>query len=291
MQIDLNQVGVIGSGLIRPEGVMALDDNTILAADARGCVARISPEGVVSLTGDLGGAPNGICVDRNSDVLVANIGNGQLQRLKPDGSHEVLLTELEGRCMRAPNFPFMDHKGRLWVTNSTEHEDVDFVLHHPRPDGCIFLIAADGTRRIVADGLFFANGLALDAAEEYVYVAETMTCRVLRFRILPDNSLGPAEPYGPDHFGLNGFPDGIAFDSAGNLWTTFPVWNAIGLITAEGNFLKVLEDPQGRMLRRPSNICFGGKDLKTAYIGSLGGSSICHFKVPYAGMRLVHQSL
>jgi hypothetical protein len=33
MKIDLNQVKTIGSGLLRPEGVMVLDDGTVMTAD------------------------------------------------------------------------------------------------------------------------------------------------------------------------------------------------------------------------------------------------------------------
>jgi hypothetical protein len=53
----------------------------------------------------------------------------------------------------------------------------------------------------------------------------------------------------------------------------------------------VLEDPQKKILRRPSNICFGWEDRKTAFIGSLDGTTIPYFKVPFPGLRLVHQKI
>ena len=89
--------------------------------------------------------------------------------------------------------------------------------------------------------------------------------------------------------GCIGYPDGIAFDEVGNLWVTFPAWNAVGLITPEGELVIVLEDPQGLILRRPSNICFGWENLETAFIGSLDGTSIPNFRAPYPGMKLIHQ--
>ena len=52
MKINLSDVWTVGHGLIRPEGVMALDDGTVLAADARGQCARIAPDhGVFVLWG------------------------------------------------------------------------------------------------------------------------------------------------------------------------------------------------------------------------------------------------
>jgi len=114
--------------------------------------------------------------------------------------------------------------------------------------------------------------------------------RVLRFPIQGDDSLGRGEIYGPSSLGLQGFPDGIAFDEAGNLWVTFPFMNAVGIINHRQELEIVLEDPEGRIIRRPSNICFGWEQRKTAFLGSLDGRAIPYFEVPYPGVRLVHQA-
>ena len=67
------------------------------------------------------------------------------------------------------------------------------------------------------------------------------------------------------------------------------MWNAVGYITPSGELEIVLEDPESKILKRPSNICFGWEERKTAFIGSLDGTTIPYFEVPYPGMRLVHQ--
>lgn len=289
MKIDLVDVKTTGSGLTRPEGVMACDDGSLLTADGRGRCSHIAPDGRTTFFGDLGGLPNGICVDQEGYCIVANIGNGEVQSVTPGGAHVVLMTEADGKRMYAPNFPFLDFAGRLWVSNSTDNPDIDASLQAPLPDGSLVLIERGREPRIVADGICFANGVAVDAKEEYVYVAETMQRRILRYGIRKDSSAGPAEIYGPASLGKFGFPDGIAFDEAGNLWVTFPAANAIGFIHPQGDLEMVIQDPQGSVLRRPANICFGGKDRRTAYIGSLGGTNVPCFEVPYPGMRLVHQ--
>jgi gluconolactonase len=290
MKISLKDVQTIGNGLTRPEGVMALDDGSVYTADGHGRCSRIEKNGHTSFFGDLGGIPNGICIDENGNCIIANIGNGEVQSLSPSGKHSVLMTEAEGKRMYTPNFPFIDFHGRLWVSNSTDNPDIDASLQAPIPDGCLVVIAAGQLPRIVADGIYFANGVSVDAAEEYVYVAETMQRRVLRYRINKDNSVGKAEVYGPDFLGKLGFPDGIAFDEAGNLWVTFPIANAIGFIDPQGKLEIFVEDPQGVMIRRPANICFGGKGRRTAFIGSLGGTNVPYFEVPYPGVRLIHQA-
>jgi len=289
MKIDLRQIQSLGSGLTRPEGVMALDDGGVRTADAHGRCARIDPDGRTTFFGQLGGLPNGICIDTDGNCIVANIGNGEVQSLSPDGKHAVLMTEAQGKKMSTPNFPFLDFAGRLWVSNSTDNPDIDASLKSPVPDGCLVLIANGRTPRIVAEGICFANGVAVDAEEQYVYVAETMKRRILRYRIHADDTVGPAEVYGPEFLGKLGFPDGIAFDEAGNLWIAFPVANAVGCIDPRGGLEICADDPQGEVLNRPANICFGGKDRRTAFIGSLGGANVPFFEVPHSGQRLVHQ--
>ncbi|MDP2853548.1 MAG: SMP-30/gluconolactonase/LRE family protein [Smithellaceae bacterium] len=289
MKIDLREVKTIGSGLTRPEGVMALDDGSVYTADGYGRCSRIDPNGRTSFFGTLGGIPNGICIDEKGNCIVANIGNGEVQSVSPTGSHIVLMTEAGGKKMFTPNFPFLDYSGRLWVSNSTDNSDIDASLQSPIPDGCLVVIAKNQSPRIVAEGIYFANGVAMDEKEEFVYVAETMQRRILRYRILKDNSVGAAEVYGPAFLGKFGFPDGIAFDEAGNLWVTFPAINTIGYIDLQGRLEIVVQDPQGVVISRPANICFGGKDRRTAFIGSLGGTNVPFFEVPYPGVRLVHQ--
>ncbi len=290
MTIDLQSVQTIGEGLLRPEGVMAGDDGRIYTADARGRCSCIEAGGrKTTFFGHLGGLPNGICIDPDGRCLVANIGNGELQSLAPDGSHTVLMTEACGKRMSTPNFPFLDFQGRLWVSNSTDNPDIDASLQNPAPDGCLVVIAPKQPPRIVADGIYFANGVALDAQEEYVYVAETMQRRVLRYRIQADSSVGRAEVYGPASLGKLGYPDGIAFDDAGNLWVAFPAANAIGYIDRRGQLVIYVHDPHGVVIKRPANICFGGRERLTAFIGSLSGTNVPCFDVPHPGMRLTHQ--
>jgi gluconolactonase len=286
--MDITEIHTLGRGLFRPEGVMCRDDGMVFAADVRGMCAQINRDGETVFFGDVGGIPNGICMDPAGNCIIANIGNGQIQRLFPNGRHDVIAAEAGGRPIPSPNFPFMDAKGRLWVSNSTYREDLDAAIQNPAPDGSIVLIEK-GEARIVAEGVFFANGLALDAEERFVYVAETTKRAITRFRIADDGMLTDRELYGPPVLGPLGFPDGIAFDEAGNLWITFPAWNALGFLTPRRELRIVLEDPRGAILRRPSNICFGWDDRKTAFVGSLDGDTIPFFQVPHPGVRLVHQ--
>lgn len=286
MRIALDQVRLLGRDLQRCEGVMCARDGTVWAADGRGACTRLAPDGShEERVGQVGGEPNGICLDREGRIVIANLA-GSVQRLDPhSGRHEVLATEASGRPTTSPNFPFVDRQDRLWVSNSTARVDLMESFLQPAGDGFLFCIR-DGRSEIVAEDLWFANGIAVDAAERFVYVAESSAFRVTRFPIRADGSLGAREQYGPD---LGTAPDGIAFDEAQNLWVTLPMPNTIGVITPAGAWEPVIEDPDATVMRLPTNICFGGPDRRTAYVGNLPGPSLPTFRVPIPGMALVHQ--
>ena len=52
----------------------------------------------------------------------------------------------------------------------------------------IFLVAPDGTARVVADQMAFPNGMVITPDERELIAAETGAARLLAFSILPDGS-------------------------------------------------------------------------------------------------------
>jgi sugar lactone lactonase YvrE len=86
------------------------------------------------------------------------------------------MTEAEGRRMYSPNFPYSTFRAPSGSPIPQQVPDVEDALRAPAPDGCLVCIA-EGKARIVADGIYFANGVAVDSRETYVYVAETMKRR------------------------------------------------------------------------------------------------------------------
>ncbi|MEM7033634.1 MAG: SMP-30/gluconolactonase/LRE family protein [Chloroflexota bacterium] len=311
--LSLEHLQFVGQDLARPECVLTQPDGTLWVSDKRGTATIIHPNGTQTLVGQSGGEPNGLALDRDGHLYSANMTDGKIYKWHPqDDQEQVVLDHLKGWPLGAANFVFIDSQDRLWVSIFTREKPHYKSTVNPRPDGYLICIDQDGPN-VVADGILGANEVRLDAEEKYVYVAETMACRIIRFPILADGTLGKREVYGPDTLGQGAFVDGFAFDSAGNLWVVTVTRNGLGVITPNGDYHIVFEDVQemavdavvsgvkngtltvdmsracvGSTLQFPSSIAFGGPDLKTAYLGSLGMSSIATFQAPIAGLPLRH---
>jgi gluconolactonase len=325
--IDPTELQYIGHDLQRPECILAEPDGTLWAADARGGVMRIDPDGTQQLicqnyqdqfaeTADeatryqTGTLPNGLAFAENGDILVSNFGTDCLELLTRTGETRILHDSIDGQPIGKVNFVLRDSKNRVWLTVSTMINPWMSAYSPKIADGRVVLVDESGIR-VVADGFRFTNEIRLDANEEYLYVSETTGPRISRLKVAADGSLSDREIYGPET--LPCYPDGIAFDSYGNLWGTLVFSDKVFVITPDRELKTLLDDGNpaasaameeafwsdrvtpdhfiatgGTIAPWTASITFGGPDLKTVYVGSLKGTRIPYFRSPVAGLPMVH---
>ncbi len=323
-QVDRSSIVHVGVDLQRPECILAESDGTLWTADARG-VMRIASDGTQTLIRQQGVAdrvldaaslmsggslPNGIAFDRDGHIVIANFGTDAIELMTRNGHSRTLYDRLDGQPLGKMNFVLCDSKGRIWFSVTTREVPWTKSINAKTADGYVGLIDEHGIR-IVADGFVGTNEIRFDAKEEWLYVVETNARRISRLRVAPDGSLGQREIYGPGDLG--GFPDGFAFDVYGNLWITLILTERLVALTPEGELLILLDDgnPQalavyeqhyqagtttpelmgacrGTLAPMMASLSFGGPDLRTVYLGSLGGSSLPSFRSPVAGQPMAH---
>ena len=328
-EIDRDAIRYVGRDLQRPECILAEPDGTLWSADARGGVVRIAVDGSQEVitqrrsahfehagseaTRYLNGTlPNGLAFDKNGDFLISNFGTDCLEIMSRDGASRVLADDIDGAPIGKVNFVLRDSRDRIWITVSTRVKNWMHALRTDLPDG--YLARFEGGRfRIVADGFHFTNEIRFDANEEFLYVVETTGGCITRLRIDDRGDVRGREIFGPRSLGAGAWPDGIAFDTAGNLWGTLVYSDKLFVLTPEGDMRVLLDegDPArvGALERAfldnavteevlfatgrgiapwMASVTFGGPDLRTVYIGSLKGSRIAFFKAPAPGLPMVH---
>ncbi len=328
-ELEKHSLQYVGAGLQRPECILAEADGSLWIADARGGVIHLKPDGQQQIVTQRssehfagvdneasryleGTLPNGLAFAANGDILIANFGTDRLEVMTRRGDSRVLADHIDGQPIGKVNFVLRDSKNRIWITVSTRIKNWMHALRPDLPDGYIARYV-DGEFRIVAEGFHFTNEIRMDAREEYMYVAETTGGCISRLRVHEDGSLGEREVFGPSSLGKGAWPDGIAFDSGGNLWGTMVYSDKLFVLTPQGDLRILLDegDPQkvGALEKAflanqvnekvlfatgqgvapwMASVTFGGPDLQTLFIGSLRGSRIPCFRAPFPGLPMVH---
>ncbi|MGD1832745.1 MAG: SMP-30/gluconolactonase/LRE family protein [Sphaerochaetaceae bacterium] len=327
--LEPEMIKTIGEDLQRPECILAEKDGSLWAADARGGVMHIKGDGSQTIITQKheagfdhatnkvnrffeGTLPNGLAFARNGDILISNFGTDCLEVMKRTGETKVLMDTVDGKKIGKVNFVLRDSKDRLWITVTTRLTNWLDALVPDLDDGYIIRFDERGAH-IVADGLHFTNEVRFDKNEEYMYVVETTGGRILRYKVDANGDLHNKEIFGPSSLGPGAYPDGIAFDSYGNLWGTMVYSDKLFALTPDGELKILLDEGDSEKVKKldeaffekrvtneilfetgrgiapwMASVTFGGPDLSTIYIGCLRGNTIPYFRSPVAGLPMVH---
>ena len=298
----------VAEGLEFPEGPVALDDGSVLLVEIkRGTLTRVAPDGKTSVVAETGGGPNGAAIGPDGAVYVCNNGGfswttrrgltapgpqpaeyigGRIQRVTLDGEVSDLYTHVDGLGLRGPNDLVFDAHGGFWFTDmgKTRKRETDL--------GGLYYATADGSRIVeVVHPLNAPNGVGLSPDGSRLYVAETITGRLWWWDIAEPGQVRPNPDSWAPHGGtlLHGFPglqwlDSLAVDAGGNVCVATLYSGRVSVVSPEGELLETVPVPDDDIF--VTNICFGGPDLRTAYITSSGHGILYSAPWPRPGLAL-----
>lgn len=297
--LALDTVEIFGVGVLEAEGVVVDTAGFVYGGGRNGLVYRVSADGIVAVLATLpaGSIPNGVTIDPQGNLIYCDFGKQAVMRLATDGRVSMVADRVGDVALTLPNFPCYDAEGNLFVSNSAVADVNTFRarLLAPEPDGAVVRVRPNGKGDVVATGLYFANGLAIDPGEEALYVLQSSRYDCLRIEIRKDGSFGKPEVYAS---GFPAFPDGMAFDVEGNLYVTLPgvvkggttvLANQIVRVDRAGRWSLLIDDPGGAKLAFPTNCAFGGPGLRDLYIANLRGDHMARVRTPFRGHPLYHQ--
>jgi gluconolactonase len=300
----------VASGLSFPEGPIWMPDGSVVLVEMFGPrLTRVHLDGTTETIAEIPGGPNGAAVGPDGAIYLCNNGGsfskvelgdltlpggfnrngylgGRIQRVDPhDGSVTDLYTECDGHPLRGPNDLVMDGHGGFWFT---DHGIRDTFARTADLSG-IYYAHADGSG--ITEAVFptdSPNGIGLSPDTDTLYWAETHTGRVFERAVSSPGELVPANPLEPGVlYGLPGyqFLDSLAVDGEGWVCIATIFNGGITAISPDGR--QVEHHATGDVLT--TNICFGGEDLRTAYVTCSSTGRLVSFPWPRPGLRLAHQ--
>jgi len=201
------------------------------------------------------------------------------------GAFETLYAHSEAAPFWGPNDLVFDGAGGFWFTDFGRDQG------RVRRRGAIYYAKADGSeiREVIAP-VDSPNGIGLSPDGGTLYVATTHEAHLLRFRLSGPGVVdiaGGLMPNGSSIVGRGGpgqYLDSLAVDSAGRICCASPGIGALLIFPPQGGVPETLAMPDFLT----TNICFGGPELRTAYVtlGSSGRVMMLDWDVP--GLPLAH---
>jgi len=269
-------------GLDHPECVAVHPDGSVWAGGESGQIYKISENGnQIKEIANTGGFILGIAFSPGADWLaICDLNTHCLWKLEITSNKLVKFSEgADGHKFNIPNYPVFDKNSNLYVSESGAFREVT---------GKVLKYNSDGSGMIWHDGPFnFANGLALDKEQKYLYVVSSWLPGVERIEINPNGTAGERTVYCTLPKTV---PDGIAFDGEGNLLVSCYTPNRIFKVKRDQTVSILYDDWEAHTLSNPTNIAFGGKNFDQLFVSNLGRWHILMIDHGIKGMPLVsHQ--
>lgn len=299
---------IVASGLRFPEGPVAMPDGSVILVEiAAGRITRVKPDGSTETVAETGGGPNGLAIGPDGKLYCCNNGGfgwvetqgllvphgtaadyagGSIQRVDIEtGAVETLYSEASNAPLAGPNDIVFDDAGGFWFTDHGKTRE------RSRDVTGVFYAKADGSDcREVIFPLENPNGIGLSPDGKRLYVAETYTCKLWAFDVV-----APGEVAGGQ--GLSGgggsflycpggytYFDSLGVDDGGNICVATIGASGISVVAPDGALADFVptDDPF------TTNICWGGEDLRTAYITLSGTGRLATMQWPRPGLKLAY---
>ncbi|WP_407521434.1 SMP-30/gluconolactonase/LRE family protein [Methylobacterium oryzisoli] len=300
----------IASGLLFPEGPVAMPDGSVLVVEiGRGTLTRIAPDGTKTIVAEPGGGPNGAAIGPDGRCYLCNNGGfrwtppgdpsgyrpigqaedysgGRIERVDlATGAVEVLYTESTNGPLKGPNDLVFDGLGGFYFT------DLGKVRAREQDRGAVHYARADGSLiREIVFPILTPNGIGLSPDGRILYVAETETARLWAFDLDGPGEIR-REPFPSPHGGrlVAGLPgyhrfDSLAVQADGGICVATLVSGSISIVSPDGSSVRHVPMPE----RWPTNICFGGPDLATAFITLSSTGRLATMPWERSGLPLHH---
>lgn len=298
------ELRVLAEDLDFPEGPVALGDGSVLVVEMFGeRLTRVEPSGTTTTVADLPGGPNGAARAPDGRIFVCNNGGTHTKidldgvafpgPCDPDryvgGRIQVVdlatgrVTDLYDQCdgvpLASPNdLVFDDHDGFYFT-------DLGFQDGRIHRSGGIYYGRTDGSGvHEVVFPVQAPNGIGLSPDGTTLYWAESFTGRVMRRTVRSPGIVVAPHPLDTAAclYGFAGlrYLDSLAIEANGNVCVATCIQGGLAVVHPDGTLL-ALHDTDDYAT---TNLCFGGPDLRTAFVTMSGTGRLAVGDWPRPGL-------
>ena len=298
---------VFASDLHMPEGPVVLEDGSVVLVElAAGRLRRVWGDGKSEVVATTGGGPNGLAMGPDGALYVCNSGGhtwerhgaqfkttgipkdytgGWIERVNlSTGKVERVYDSVNGSRLRAPNDLVFDAHGNMWFT------DMGKMLPDVIQRGRICYANPNGSSIVEAVyPVLTPNGIGLSPDGRTLYMAETQTARLWAWDVTGPGQLArdpEVLPYGgrliyasPEYVRY----DSMAVEADGNICVGTLARGGVTVCSPRGGLVEFVPMLNSTFV---TNLCFGGRDMKTAYVTASDLGLLLEVKWPRAGLRL-----
>jgi gluconolactonase len=296
---------LVTQGLMFPEGPVAMADGSVILVEVAGKrLTRVRPDGTKEIVAVLGGGPNGAAVGPDGAIYVVNNGGafkfpdnweeegrmlipdsydgGSVQRIDlQTGEVRVLYDSCDGRPLNGPNDIVFDSAGGFWFTCFGYSDGENRRL------GGLYYARADGSRieRVRAEQIS-PNGVGLSPDQKTVYWSDSMLQKLWALELDAPGQAGSEVGHASGRVvvtlpSMQWF-DSMAVEADGRVCVGTLFSGAITVVDpATGAFEQMaFPDPI------TTNICFGGADMRDAWVTCSSTGRLYKCRWPRPGLKL-----
>jgi sugar lactone lactonase YvrE len=217
-----------------PEHIAIGPDGKLYTTVLSGNILRMNPDGSAQeVFANTGGRVLGFDFDSTGNLIAADAMKGLLS-ISPSRQITVLSNQVDGQPIRYADGVVVARSGTMYFTDaSTRFSPADWggtfeasvldILEQAATGRVLAYDPATKATRVVARGLAFANGVALNADEKSLFVAETGKYRIWKIDVNARNlDAGASAGTNPQAAvlldNLPGYPDNLMRGIDGKIW-------------------------------------------------------------------------
>ena len=198
------------------------------------------------------GRANGTYFDANGNLITCSDENGEIWKFAKDGSHEVLLSKVDGKRLNGPNDLWIDASGGIYFTDPLYERDYWKDFKQEIPTRNLYYRDVKGMVTVL-DQFTQPNGIVGNSKSKKLYVSDIDAGKTYVYDILGNGKIGNKK-----EFVAKG-SDGMTLDDKGNLYLT---GKGVYVYNSKGEYVDHIPVP----MDWTANVSFGGKERNILFI-------------------------